>query len=39
MYNNALNERNDTERKIKLFNEDKCPTCGTPLNGAEFDEL
>lgn len=39
MYNNALNERNDTERKLKLFNEDKCPTCGTPFNGAEFDEL
>jgi len=39
LYNSALTERNNTEKKIKLFNEDKCPTCGTPFNGAEFDEL
>ena len=39
MYNNQLNEVNNTQAKIKLFNEDKCPTCGTPFNGEDFDDL
>lgn len=39
MYNNVLREMKYTEQKIKLFNEDKCPTCGTPFHGEEFDEL
>ena len=25
--------------QIKLFNEDKCPTCGTPFTGAAFDQV
>lgn len=39
LYNAQLRECKDTENKIKLFNEDKCPTCGTPFRGQEFDEL
>lgn len=39
LYNAQLRECKDTENKIKLFNEDKCPTCGTPFHGEEFDEL
>ena len=39
LYNAQLRECKDTENKIKLFNEDKCPTCGTPFHGQEFDEL
>lgn len=30
---------NDIQKKIKLFSEDKCPTCGTPFNGKAFDDL
>ena len=26
-------------QKINLFNQDKCPTCGTPFNSDEFKEL
>ena len=25
--------------KINLFNQDKCPTCGTPFNSSEFEEI
>ncbi len=39
MYRNQEHECNTTREKIKLFNEDKCPTCGTPFNGEEFDDL
>lgn len=39
LYNSQMSECKDTERKINLFNEDKCPTCGTPFHGEEFDEL
>lgn len=34
-----IKDCNETQNKIKLFNEDKCPTCGTPFNGEEFVEL
>jgi DNA repair exonuclease SbcCD ATPase subunit len=27
------------KQKINLFNQDKCPTCGTPFNSGEFDEV
>lgn len=33
------NECNNIQAKINLFNEDKCPTCGTPFNSDEFIEL
>lgn len=33
------NECNSIQKKISLFNEDKCPTCGTPFNGAAFDNI
>lgn len=39
IYRNQEHECNATREKIKLFNEDKCPTCGTPFNGEEFDDL
>lgn len=39
MYRNQEHECNTTREKIRLFNEDKCPTCGTPFNGEEFDDL
>jgi DNA repair exonuclease SbcCD ATPase subunit len=39
IYHNQEHECNITREKIKLFNEDKCPTCGTPFNGEEFDDL
>jgi DNA repair exonuclease SbcCD ATPase subunit len=39
VYRNQEHECNATKEKIKLFNEDKCPTCGTPFNGEEFDDL
>lgn len=39
IYRNQEHECNSTREKIKLFNEDKCPTCGTPFNGEEFDDL
>ena len=39
LYNNQLHECNNTQAKINLFNEDKCPTCGTPFHGEDFDDL
>ena len=27
------------EQQIALFNQDRCPTCGTPFNSAEFDNV
>ncbi len=39
LYRNQEHECNITKEKIKLFNEDKCPTCGTPFNSEEFDDL
>ena len=39
LYNSKLAESKETYNKICLFNEDKCPTCGTPFNGEEFDDL
>lgn len=39
LYNTQLRDCKDTESKIALFNADKCPTCGTPFHGEEFDEL
>lgn len=39
IYRNQEHECNTTREKIRLFNEDKCPTCGTPFNGEEFDDL
>lgn len=39
LYRNQEHECNAIKEKIKLFNEDKCPTCGTPFNGEEFDYL
>lgn len=44
---NAINQNINThsnnirhiQSKINLFNEDKCPTCGTPFNGSEFDDV
>ena len=39
VYRTQEHECNATREKIKLFNEDKCPTCGTPFNGEEFDDL
>ena len=39
LYRNQEHECNVTQEKINLFNEDKCPTCGTPFNGEEFDYL
>lgn len=38
-YTAQNNECSLTQKKIALFNEDKCPTCGTPFNGAEFDNI
>lgn len=38
-YTTQNNECNSIQKKIALFNEDKCPTCGTPFNGAEFDDI
>lgn len=38
-YTAQTNECNSTQKKIALFNEDKCPTCGTPFNGTEFDNI
>ena len=32
-------EANNLLQKINLFNQDKCPTCGTPFNSSEFLEL
>lgn len=32
-------ELSDTDRMIALYKEDKCPTCGTPFVGYNFDEL
>ena len=39
LYRNQEHECNVTREKIRLFNEDKCPTCGTPFHGDEFDDL
>ena len=32
-------ECRDIDRKLKLFSEDRCPTCGTPFDTTEFDDL
>lgn len=32
-------EINHLKQKINLFNQDKCPTCGTPFNSGEFDHI
>ena len=32
-------EVNDIENKIRLFSQSKCPTCGTPFTGDNFDML
>ena len=34
-----IKDCNEVQNKIKLFNEDKCPTCGTPFDGDEFAEV
>lgn len=39
LYTSQVNECNNIASKINLFNEDKCPTCGTPFNSEEFVEL
>ena len=39
LYTSQVNECNNVASKINLFNEDKCPTCGTPFNSEEFVEL
>lgn len=39
LYASQENDCKNTLAKINLFKEDKCPTCGTPFNGEEFDEL
>lgn len=33
------NELLHIQQKINLFNEDKCPTCGSSLSGVEFDDI
>lgn len=33
------NELSNVRRMINLYNEDKCPTCGTPFTGSEFDSI
>lgn len=35
----AMVEVNNIEAKIKLFEQNKCPTCGTPFTGDSFDKL
>lgn len=37
--NTHSNNIRHIQSKINLFNEDKCPTCGTPFNGSEFDDV
>lgn len=41
--NQLINQENieirQINQKITLFNEDKCPTCGTPFNSDEFQHL
>ena len=32
-------EVNNIEAKIRLFDQNKCPTCGTPFTGDSFDKL
>ena len=32
-------EVSNIEKKIQLFNQNKCPTCGTPFTGDTFDKL
>lgn len=32
-------ELNTVQQKLNLFSQDKCPTCGTPFNTGDFDEL
>ncbi len=39
LYSSQENDCKNTLAKINLFKQDKCPTCGTPFNGEEFDEL
>ena len=34
-----VNYTHTLEGQIKLFNEDKCPTCGTPFDSQEFIDL
>ena len=34
-----IKDCNITQQKINLFNQDKCPTCGTAFNSDEFVEL
>lgn len=34
-----INYTHTLEGQIKLFNEDKCPTCGTPFDSQEFIDL
>lgn len=34
-----IKDCNITQSQINLFNQDKCPTCGTPFNSEEFMEL
>jgi len=34
-----MKDCNITQSQINLFNQDKCPTCGTPFNSEEFMEL
>lgn len=42
-FNQLINQENieirQLNQKISLFNEDKCPTCGTPFNSDEFQHL
>jgi DNA repair exonuclease SbcCD ATPase subunit len=42
-FNQLINQENveirQINQKIALFNEDKCPTCGTPFNSEEFQHL
>ena len=37
--NTHSNNVKHIQGKINLFNEDRCPTCGTPFNGSEFDDV
>lgn len=37
--NTHSNNIRHIQSKINLFNKDKCPTCGTPFNGSEFDDV